>query len=260
MWDWHWQDAEKEFRRAIELNPGYSLAHMNYSRMLTYEGRLEEALREAERARDLDPMPSAVTLQVALVDYYARRYEAARRGFQRVLDAEPDSVPARHCLGTVYARQGRYADAIAMFRSINPPDLPVAAGNLRALAHTLAESGQRREAGHVLAKLKAISTPNEPGVYLDWNLALAYAGFGDVESAFAHLNAAFERHERALVVLKVEPLVDNLRGDPRRGVAPPNRPALIQRDHWHDRWSSGAAAEAPDRSAITRGSLSCCPS
>ena len=65
------------------------------------------------------------------------------------------------------------------------------------------------------AKLKDISTPNEPGVYLDWNLALAYAGFGDVESAFAHLNAAFERHERALLVLKVEPLVDNLRADRR---------------------------------------------
>ncbi len=138
MWKWDWQAAELEFRRAIDLNPGYSTAHLNYSRMLTSLGRLEEALREADRARELDPMPSAVTLQVGQVHYYARRYDQAMQEFRRILEVTPNSVAAQHSIGTVYARQRLYPQAIAQFQSLNPPDLGIEVGNLRALAHTLA--------------------------------------------------------------------------------------------------------------------------
>jgi TolB-like protein/Tfp pilus assembly protein PilF len=217
MWTWDWRAAEIEFRRAIELNPGYSTAHLNYSRMLTSEARFEEALREADRARELDPMPSAVTLEVGQVHYYARRYDRAMEEFRRILEVTPNSVAARHCIGTVYARQGLYAQAIAQFQSVNPPDLGVEAGNLRALAHTLAIAGRGREATDALNRLTEMSTslqPNGSG-WLDWNLALVYAGLGDKDQAFAHLNNAYEKRERALAEIKVEPLVDNLRTDLR---------------------------------------------
>jgi tetratricopeptide (TPR) repeat protein len=217
MWTWEWRAAEDQFRQAIELNPGYSIAHLNYSRMLTFEGRFEEALREADRARELDPMPSAVTLQVGLVHYYARRYDRAMEEFRRILEVTPNSVAARHCLGTIYARQGLYPQAIAQFQSLNPLDLAIEAGNLRALAHTLAIAGRRHEAFDVLNRLTEMSGSFQPGAsgWLDWNLALVYAGLGDKDQAFEHLTNAYERQERALTVIKVEPLLDNLRTDSR---------------------------------------------
>jgi tetratricopeptide (TPR) repeat protein len=217
MWTWDWRAAEGQFRRAIELNSGYSIAHLNYSRMLTFEGRFEEALREANRARELDPMPPAVTLQVGLIHYYARRYDRAMEEFRRILEVTPISVAARHCLGTVYARQGLYPQAIAQFQSVNPPDLAIEAGNLRALAHTLALAGRRHEATDVLNRLTEMSGSFQPAAsgWLDWNLALVYAGLGDKDQAFEHLTNAYEKQERALTVIKVEPLVDNLRTDSR---------------------------------------------
>ncbi len=217
MWTWNWRAAEDQFRRAIDLNPGYSIAHRNYSRMLTCEGRFEEALREAERARELDPMPSAVTLQVGQVHYYARRYDRAMEEFRRILEVTPNSVAARHCLGTVYARQGLYPQAIAQFQNVNPADLGIEAGNLRALAHTLAIAGRRQEATDVLNRLTKMSgsLQLDASGWLDWNVALVYAGLGDKDKAFEHLTNAYEKQERALAEIRVEPLVDNLRTDSR---------------------------------------------
>jgi tetratricopeptide (TPR) repeat protein len=217
MWTWKWRDAEDEFLRALELNPGYSTAHLNYSRMLTSESRFEEALREAERARELDPMPSAVTLQVGQVHYYARRYDRALEEFRKILEVTPNSVAARHSVGTVYARQGLYPQAIAQFQSVNTPDTGIKAGNLRALAHTLAIAGRRQEAMDVLKRLTEMSSSLQPNAsgWLDWNLALVFAGLGDNDDAFEHLSRAYEKQERALAEIKVEPLLDNLRTDPR---------------------------------------------
>jgi TolB-like protein/Tfp pilus assembly protein PilF len=219
MWSWDWRAAEDQFRRAIELNPGYSIAHLNYSRLLTFEGRFEEALREADRARELDPMPSAVTLQVGLVHYYARRYNRATEEFRRILQETPNSVAARHCLGTVYARQGLYPQAIAQFQSVNSTDPGIEAGNIRALAHTLAIAGRRQDASDLLDRLTEMSGSFQPRAsgWLEWNLALVYAGLGDKDQAFDHLTSAYEKNERALSVLKVEPLIDNLRTDSRYG-------------------------------------------
>jgi serine/threonine-protein kinase len=217
MLTWDWRGAEVQFRRAIELNPGYSIAHLNYSRMLMFEGRFEGALREADRARELDPMPSAVTLQVGLVHYFARQYDRAMEEFRRILEVSPNSVAARHCIGTIYARQGLYAQAIAQFQSVKPQDLGIEAGNLRALAHTLAIAGRRQEATDVLNRLKAMSGSLQPGAtgWLDFNLALVYAGLGDKDQAFELLTNVSEKQDRALFALKVEPLVDNLRTDSR---------------------------------------------
>ena len=100
---------------------------------------------------------------------------------------------------------------------MHPPDLAVEIGNLRALAHTLAIAGRRHEATDVLNRLKGISGSLQPGAsgWLDWNLALAYAGLGDKERAFEYLTRAYEKQERALAYVKVDPLVDSLRTDSR---------------------------------------------
>jgi tetratricopeptide (TPR) repeat protein len=137
--------------------------------------------------------------------------------FRRILQITPNSFAARHCIGTVYARQGLYLQAAAQFQSLKPPDLGVEAGNLRALAHTLAIAGRRQEATDVLNRLKAMSVSLQPGAsgWLDWNLALVYAGLGDNDQAFEYLTNVYEKHDRALIAIKVEPLVDNLRTDSR---------------------------------------------
>ncbi len=217
MLTWHWKDAESRFRRAIELNPGDSVAHLDYSRLLMYQGRFEEALREAEKARELDPMPTAISLQVGLVHYYARRYDQAFEEFKRVLDADPNSIAARHCIGTVYARQGLFGKAIATFESVQPPDLPVQVGNLRALAHTFAIAGQRSEAERVVSRIRELAQNSRESAAadLDWNLAPVYAGLAQTDTVFEYLSRAYARQQRQLHNLKIEPLLDTVRSDPR---------------------------------------------
>ena len=220
MLTWHWVEAERRFRRAIELNPGDSVAHLDYSRFLMFQARFEEALREAETARDFDPMPSVVSLQVGSVHYYARRYNQAFAEFSKALEADPSSIAARHSIGTVYAREGLFAKAIAEFESLEPPDLPVQVANLRALAHTLAIAGRRGEAERVLSRIREIAenSHDSASADLDWNLALVYAGLGQTATVMEYLGKAYSGQERSLLNIKIEPLLDPIRADPRYAV------------------------------------------
>jgi len=100
-YDWDWQTAEKEYRRAIELNPNYATAHHWYAEYLTWNGRFDEALRESERARQLDPLSLIIAADNAMIFYYSRQYDRAEKGFNAVLEMEP-TFPRAHMVRSVY--------------------------------------------------------------------------------------------------------------------------------------------------------------
>ncbi len=211
--DWDWRDAEREFQRAIELNPSYAPARSWYSECLAGMERLDEAMTEAKRALDLDPLSLMVKARVGWISYLARRYEAAIELERRTLEMDPNCTSAHYYLGVAYEQEARYQEAIEEFQTaLSLSGCPITLG---ALGHAYAVSGESTRALKVLDRLKRLSKQRYVSPY---SRALIYAGLGHNDHAFAWLQkAAVERGQggHGLTNLKVDPRLDSLRSDPR---------------------------------------------
>jgi TolB-like protein/Tfp pilus assembly protein PilF len=208
-YDWDWLTAEKEYRRAIELNPNYVTAHHWYAEHLTYRGRFDEALVESERARQLDPLSLIVAADNGAILYYSRQYDRAIEKWNAVLAKDP-AFSRAHLVRYAYLEKGRIADALADVENYHPvDDTP---WRWSALAYIYGRSGQRTLALRALRKLEQINRrqPMDSGA-LFW----AHIGIGDKDQAFVWLEKAYAEHSDTLTVLKVEPGFDSLRSDPR---------------------------------------------
>jgi tetratricopeptide (TPR) repeat protein len=201
-YDWDWQTAEKEYRRAIELNPNYATAHHWYAEYLTWLGRFDEALRESERARQLDPLSLIIASDNGTIFYFSRQYDRAEEKLTAVLEMEP-TFPRAHMVRLVYVEKGQFANALADVEKYSPRSTPW------DLAYLLGRSGRPAEARRTLEDLKR-RHPVDPGAF-----AWAYVGIGDKEQALAWLEKAYAQHSNIMVTLKVEPGWDPLRSDPR---------------------------------------------
>jgi serine/threonine protein kinase/tetratricopeptide (TPR) repeat protein len=209
--EWDWSGAEKEFKRAIELNPSYPTAHSWYGEYLMVEGRFDEALAEMNRAAELNPMSPALNLALGYRFYYAHQYPAAIERIQKTLAMDPAFVPAHVFLGRAYEQKGAYPDAIAEMRKA----LELSEGDtneLAALGHAFAVGHQAEEAKKILDQLKERSqqTYVQPGL-----IAVIHIGLGDKNQAFDWLQKAYEDRSAGLLYLKVDPAFDSLRSDPR---------------------------------------------
>jgi len=209
LYDWDWQTAEKEFRRAIELDPNYATAHHWYAEYLGNQGRFDEAFAESERARRLDPLSLIIAADNGAILYFSRQYDPAIEKFRAVLEMEPN-FPRAHMVDSAYVQKGMYADALAdieKWRRVQ--DGPLIWGYL---AYVYGRSGQRLRAQHELEKLEQFSRrrPMDPGPIL-----LAHIGMGNKDEAFAWFEKAYLAHSGMLTTLKVEPIYDPLRNDPR---------------------------------------------
>ena len=111
-YDWDWQTAEKEYRRAIELDPNYATGHHWYAEHLAFLGRFDEALPEMRRAIQLDPLSLIIQADNGVFLYYSRQYEPAIAQFRAVLEMEPN-FPRANIIAFAYVQEGRYADALA---------------------------------------------------------------------------------------------------------------------------------------------------
>jgi TolB-like protein/DNA-binding winged helix-turn-helix (wHTH) protein/Tfp pilus assembly protein PilF len=208
-YDWDWQTAEKEFRRAIQLDPNYATAHHWYAEYLSLQGRFDEAFAEIERARRLDPLSLIIATDHAAIQYFSRRYGPAIEEFRAVLDMEPN-FPRAHMLDSAYAHKGMYADALADLKKWRRVEHgPWGQGYL---AYVYGRSGQRTRARHELEKLEQLyrRRPLDPGPIL-----LAHIGMGDKDQAFYWFEKSYLAHSTMLTTLKVEPIYDPLRNDPR---------------------------------------------
>jgi TolB-like protein/Tfp pilus assembly protein PilF len=209
--DWDRVTAEKEFLRAIELNPNYPTAHQWYSRFLRGVGRPDEAFQEIKKAEALDPLSLVIINNVA--ENYLDRGDlnAATKECQRMMDIDPNFWAAHQTLGIVLVRQGRYAEALAEAqKSIQFSNRSNAA--LALLGHVYGKLGRRSEADAVIKELETrIAAKQADGR----DLAVLYAGLDDKDKAFEWLQKAFENRSVFLVFLKLEPLMEPLRSDPR---------------------------------------------
>lgn len=210
--DWDRVAAEKEFLRAIELNPNYPTAHQWYSRYLRGIGRMDEAFREIKRAEALDPLSLVIINNVAENHITRGELDSATKECQRMIDLDPSFWPAHQTLSIVLTKQGRYDGALVEVQKSTEFS---GRGNasLALLAHINAKLGRRSEAEAVIKELeKRYSEKSADGR----DLAVAYAGF-DKDQAFAWLAKAFKDHSPFLVFLKLEPMLDDLHTDPRWG-------------------------------------------
>jgi TolB-like protein/DNA-binding winged helix-turn-helix (wHTH) protein/Tfp pilus assembly protein PilF len=207
-YDWDWKTVEKEYRRAIELDPNYPTAHHWYAESLALEGRFDEAFVEIERARQLDPLSLIIATDYGAILYFSRQYDRAIEQFRVVLEMEPN-FPRAHILVNAYVEKGMYAEAlmdIEKWRRME--DNP---WNLMMLAYVYGRSGQPVKARHALQKLEQLNRRGETSAS---SVALAHIGMGDKEEAIAWLQKAYGDHSIS-TALKVDPIFDPLRSDPR---------------------------------------------
>jgi len=209
-YDWDWQTAEKGFRRAIELNPNYATAHHWYAEHLMWRGRFDEALQESERARQLDPLSLIIASDNGTILYYSRQYDRAIEQFRAVREMD-QYFSHSGMIRRVYAQKGMFADALADIekRRREDGDGPWVWSER---AYIYGRAGQQAEAQLALAKLEEWNRrrPVDPAVFVG-----PYIGMGNKEQAFACLEKAFLLHSNALTGLKVDPVNDPLRSDPR---------------------------------------------
>ncbi len=209
-YQWDWAGAEREFRRAIELNPGYATAHHWYAVILTSLGRHEEAYREIMRARELDPVSPIIAHHVGLHFYCLGDYDQSLEWNRRTLEIDPQFNIAFVNLGRSYLQKGMYERAIAeMQRAVEVcGDCPSLLGQL---GHAYAAAGRRSEALRILQRLK-----NQPRLlYLSYPIAEIYLGLEDKEQALTWLERAHEERSAWMIYIHVEPKWDPLRDDPR---------------------------------------------
>jgi len=203
--DWDWAGAEREFQRALDLNPNSAAVHAGYALHLARVGRLPEAISEAKREREIDPLRLNSYMDVGQMYYYARQYDQALEQTRKAFELDPN-VNASWLLGFIYAQKGIYPDAIRAFEQER--------GNPYVLGHlgnAYARSGRVTEARETIAELKERLQKEN----VTYSISLVYAGLGEKDQAFEWLERAYKARDKGLTYLKVDPALDPLRSDPR---------------------------------------------
>ncbi|MBA2243534.1 MAG: tetratricopeptide repeat protein [Gemmatimonadetes bacterium] len=205
-WQRNWPGAERELRRAIELNPGHAQARAWYALLLAGMGRVEEALRESRRAYELDPFAIIISMTYGWACYLARDYDCAIAQYRRTLEINNAWAPAHAAVGRAYAQKGLHEEAIRAVRkavelSPNSPDL------LADLAFVQALAGEFEDARESLPR-----AGEQP--WVGFNIARAYVALGEPDSAFAWLErSSWQWPNRGPA--RADPALDPLRSDPR---------------------------------------------
>ena len=195
---WKWNEAEKEFRRAIELNPNDASAHYFYAFLfLMPENRIDQSLEEFRTALSLDPLSGIMNMNYGLTLMVAHRNPEAITQIQRVLERDPSFSPGHFYLSQVYLSVGRYADAVSELQKT-------------VLARA---AGPGSGTPDLLGYIKLLTTPGSLGP--PTNIAVSYALAGDRNKAFEYLEKAYAEQDSELLACIRFPAFDPLRSDPR---------------------------------------------
>jgi serine/threonine protein kinase/tetratricopeptide (TPR) repeat protein len=220
FYDWDWSGAEIELKRAMELNPGYSLTYRVYGGYLTIIGRHQEALPYFEKARKLDPLYERNYFAEGYTDFMAHKYDEAIEQYRKGFEMEPDPM-AYFGLVLSLAQKGDYATAISEAeKSTKLNDSPLL---LTSLASAYAQAGRRADANRILRQLEEISKQQGPapawhgilsGYVCPYEVAGVHAQLGDKDQAFKWLGKAY-RSRSCMYWLRQDPRFDSIRSDPR---------------------------------------------
>jgi tetratricopeptide (TPR) repeat protein len=208
--EWRWAQAEVEYRRVLELNPNDSAGYAGLADWLLCHGRTDEALASAERARELDLFGST-TWDIAWTLFHSRRYDEAIRELRSSLAVHANDVSSLWLLGFTLVLKGQPNEAIPLLeRAAALADR--SSGFIDVLGAAYARAGRRSDALRILAELKR---RKHHGYVAAASFIIVYLGLGENEQAFAWLEEAYKEQSNMLKFVKVHPLFDPLRGDPR---------------------------------------------
>jgi serine/threonine-protein kinase len=212
MWfDWNWKEAEREYLRAIELQPGQPLPHVQYNLLLLQTGRFEEAEEQIRAALAVDPLSVPNNMYLAGVFHYRREYDRSLEQCRRALDLDANDIEAHVVVGLNYEQKRMYPEAIAEMEKARE-----LSGNnpliLGPLASCYGGSGDRAQAMTLLDELNAAA---QQAYVAPITWVMLYLGMGEIDSAFEWLEKAAEARDPLLCYLKVGPIYDPIRDDPR---------------------------------------------
>jgi tetratricopeptide (TPR) repeat protein len=208
-YQWDWPAAEQEFRRAIELNPNHATSHHWYAEYLATQGRFEESLFQIKRARELDPASPVIQGDTGKILVFARRFDEAEAYLQETVSLAPNTWGAHLWLAFIYARQKQLSEALVELRELERIGPNSWTAGLSAYVYGL--TGDRAKAQQWLMETqKRLSSKDD-----ELPLVYAYVGMGDNEHALFHLERDCDTHATSMTSLRVAPLYDPLRSDPR---------------------------------------------
>ena len=207
--------AESEFKRAIELDPNYVEARAHYGGYLTLMGRFDEAIAQSTRAQELDPLSPGISRRLGRTLFHARRYDEAIQQLLKALELNPGYVLAHQDLGDAYEQKQMYGEAVAAWHRAMTlsRDDELAAILERAYKESGYEGAVRASSRKSLEQLREKARRGEFVPAMDF--VRLHVRLGDKQQAFAWLEKAYEERTRLIFTIKVDPLFDNLRTDPR---------------------------------------------
>ena len=210
-YNWEWNAADQEFKRALELNPSYASAHMAYASYLMSLGRVDESIAASNRARELDPLSLSLSVQRGFLLEDARRYPEAIDQLKNVIAMDPNHYQAHWMLGHTYAANGQFDLAIATAEKAVALSQR-APGALGILGMIYGFAGKKDEATKILNELLEL---NKRRYVTPAALVYVYIGLENKDQAFVWLEKCYQERSNFIAYLKVVPLADSLRSDPR---------------------------------------------
>jgi TolB-like protein/DNA-binding winged helix-turn-helix (wHTH) protein/Flp pilus assembly protein TadD len=210
--EWDWPTAEREYKRAVQLNPGDARVHHWYAGYLMYVGRFEEGISEARRARDLDPLSLPVNNALAGRLLAAGRYDEAFQQVQKTLELDPHFAPAHQTLGWAYLHSGKREEALQEFQKALQLSGTDDTDLMLDLGFAYAVTGNETEARRMLSKLKSL---HEHGLVPSGSVGILYGALGQSNEAFDWLEKAYEERDPQLTYVKAGRRFEPLRRDPR---------------------------------------------
>lgn len=210
VYDWEWTSAERGFKKAIELNPGYASAHHWYGLYLASVGRFDEAMVEMKRALELDPLSIRLQTELGNLFNWSGRSDEAIEQLRKTLEMDPNSGYVYLHFGHVYICKGMYEEAIAAYLKAIELGITSAVVNLGAV---YAMSGERDKAEKILHELEERSKQE---YVRKSHIARIYQHLGEIDKAFELLEKAYEERDSTMAfVIKTYPAFKNIRSDPR---------------------------------------------
>jgi TolB-like protein/DNA-binding winged helix-turn-helix (wHTH) protein/Flp pilus assembly protein TadD len=209
LYDWDWASAEKQYKRALALNPGYATAHHWYAWHLIVMGRNDEGIAELKKAESLDPLSLIIGADLADALCIAHRYDESVQQSQKTIEMDPHFAVAHYQLGQALAQKGRHDEAIAEFRRA----LDLSGENTTFesnLANAYAASGRKDEAMKIAKHLESGHSQDSS---TDASIALIYLGLGDNDRAMLWLNKAYQARFNPSILMR--PVFDPLRSNPQ---------------------------------------------
>jgi len=213
--DYDWQTAEREFRRAIELDPDYATGHQWYAECLSLQGQFKEALAESERARQLDPLSLIIATDHGLILFYSRQYDRAIEQLRAVREMDVD-FPRSSNIFSAYIEKGDFATALTELEGeSHRHHLENSRGAFASKTYLYGRWRREADAQRAFANYEKAPRLQGAGGDPAWMELYAYMGVDRKDDAIAVLEQEYKEHSSVPVTLKVDPLFDPLRGDPR---------------------------------------------